>query len=83
MCLTQALIKIKIVIVENPIPLALQAVRNFDIPTVENMYMSVCASTASCSDAWPAVGSEFIMSNHDSADHGDFEEVMIPPLDLQ
>uniref|UniRef100_A0A8C9UTT2 FAT atypical cadherin 1 n=1 Tax=Spermophilus dauricus TaxID=99837 RepID=A0A8C9UTT2_SPEDA len=59
--------------------------RNFDSSTVENMPMSVYASTASCSDvsACCEVESEVMMSDYESGDDGHFEEVTIPPLDSQ
>ncbi|XP_055449636.1 protocadherin Fat 1 isoform X3 [Psammomys obesus] len=59
--------------------------RNFEAPTVENMPMSVYASTASCSDvsACCEVESEVMMSDYESGDDGHFEEVTIPPLDSQ
>ncbi|XP_075412906.1 protocadherin Fat 1 isoform X2 [Tenrec ecaudatus] len=59
--------------------------RNFEAPTVENLPMSVYASTASCSDvsACCEVESEVMMSDYESGDEGHFEEVTIPPLDPQ
>ncbi|XP_060237640.1 protocadherin Fat 1 isoform X3 [Meriones unguiculatus] len=59
--------------------------RNLEAPTVENMPMSVYASTASCSDvsACCEVESEVMMSDYESGDDGHFEEVTIPPLDSQ
>uniref|UniRef100_A0A8C5V9H3 FAT atypical cadherin 1 n=1 Tax=Microcebus murinus TaxID=30608 RepID=A0A8C5V9H3_MICMU len=59
--------------------------RNFEAPTVENLPMSVYASTASCSDvsACCEVESEVMMSDYESGDDGHFEEVTVPPLDSQ
>uniref|UniRef100_A0A8C5K818 FAT atypical cadherin 1 n=1 Tax=Jaculus jaculus TaxID=51337 RepID=A0A8C5K818_JACJA len=59
--------------------------RNFEAPAIENMPMSVYASTASCSDvsACCEAESEIMMSDYESGDDGHFEEVAIPPLDSQ
>lgn len=59
--------------------------RSFEASTVENMPMSMYASTASCSDvsACCEVESEVMMSDYESGDDGHFEEVTIPPLDSQ
>ncbi|KAM4836847.1 protocadherin Fat 1 isoform 5-T5 [Thomomys bottae] len=59
--------------------------RNFEAPAIENMPMSVYASTASCSDvsACCEVESEVMMSDYESGDDSHFEEVTIPPLDSQ
>uniref|UniRef100_A0A8C0XD75 Protocadherin Fat 1 n=1 Tax=Castor canadensis TaxID=51338 RepID=A0A8C0XD75_CASCN len=59
--------------------------RNFEAPTIENMPMSMYASTASCSDvsACCEVESEVMMSDYESGDDSHFEEVTIPPLDAQ
>ncbi|XP_025063474.1 protocadherin Fat 1 isoform X5 [Alligator sinensis] len=59
--------------------------RDFEAPTVDNMSMSVYASTASCSDvsACCEMESEVMMSDYESGDDGHFEDVKIPPLDSQ
>uniref|UniRef100_A0A8C0I6M1 FAT atypical cadherin 1 n=1 Tax=Balaenoptera musculus TaxID=9771 RepID=A0A8C0I6M1_BALMU len=59
--------------------------RSFDASAVENMPVSVYASTASCSDvsACCEAESEVMMSDYESGDDGHFEEVTIPPLDSQ
>ncbi|KAJ7405115.1 Protocadherin Fat 3 [Willisornis vidua] len=59
--------------------------RDFEAPTVDNMSMSVYASTASCSDvsACYEMESEVMMSDYESGDDGHFEDVKIPPLDSQ
>ncbi|XP_044539783.1 protocadherin Fat 1-like [Gracilinanus agilis] len=59
--------------------------RDFEAPTVDNMSMSVYASTASCSDvsACCEMESEVMMSDYESGEDGHFEEVTIPPLDTQ
>uniref|UniRef100_A0A452U765 FAT atypical cadherin 1 n=1 Tax=Ursus maritimus TaxID=29073 RepID=A0A452U765_URSMA len=59
--------------------------RNFEAPSVENMPMSVYASTASCSDvsACCEVESEVMMSDYESGEDGHFDEVTVPPLDVQ
>ncbi|XP_078250090.1 protocadherin Fat 1 isoform X4 [Pogona vitticeps] len=61
------------------------ATRDFEAPPVDNMSMSVYASTASCSDvsACCEMESEVMMSDYESGDDGHFEEVVIPPLDPQ
>ncbi|XP_015744320.1 protocadherin Fat 1 isoform X1 [Python bivittatus] len=52
---------------------------------VDNMSISVYASTASCSDmsACCEMESEVMMSDYESGDDGHFEDVIIPPLDPQ
>ncbi|XP_053110313.1 protocadherin Fat 1 isoform X2 [Hemicordylus capensis] len=59
--------------------------RDFEAPPVDNMSMSVYASTASCSDvsACCEMESEVMMSDYESGDDGHFEDVIIPPLDPQ
>lgn len=60
--------------------------RDFEAPTVDNMSMSVYASTASCSDvsACCEMESEVMMSDYESGDDGHFDaHVKIPPLDSQ
>ncbi|XP_043826311.1 protocadherin Fat 1 isoform X3 [Dromiciops gliroides] len=59
--------------------------RDFEAPTVDNMSMSVYASTASCSDvsACCEMESEVMMSDYESGEDGHFEDVTIPPLDTQ
>uniref|UniRef100_A0A8D0HJY6 FAT atypical cadherin 1 n=1 Tax=Sphenodon punctatus TaxID=8508 RepID=A0A8D0HJY6_SPHPU len=59
--------------------------RDFEAPPVDNISMSVYASTASCSDvsACCEMESEVMMSDYESGDDGHFEDVTIPPLDSQ
>ncbi|XP_006128510.2 protocadherin Fat 1 isoform X2 [Pelodiscus sinensis] len=57
--------------------------RDFEAPPIDNMSLSVYASTASCSDvsACCEMGSEVMMSDYESGDDGHFEDVTIPSLD--
>ncbi|XP_074848983.1 protocadherin Fat 1 isoform X2 [Carettochelys insculpta] len=66
-------------------PYTLGYSRDFEAPTVDNMSLSVYASTASCSDmsACCEMGSEVMMSDYESGDDSHFEDVTIPPLDSQ
>nr|XP_006001093.1 PREDICTED: protocadherin Fat 1 isoform X1 [Latimeria chalumnae]XP_014346958.1 PREDICTED: protocadherin Fat 1 isoform X1 [Latimeria chalumnae] len=60
--------------------------RDFEVPTVDNMSMSVYTSTASCSDVsacYEMEESEVMMSDYESGDEGHFDDVTIPPLDSQ
>lgn len=59
--------------------------RTCDGPAAEHVPLSVYASTASCSDvsACCDAESELMMSDYESGDDGHFEEVTIPPLDVQ
>lgn len=57
--------------------------RNFEAPTLENMPMSVYASTVSCSGVSACCGVWVMMNDLESADDGHFEEVTSPPLHLQ
>uniref|UniRef100_A0A8C3R498 FAT atypical cadherin 1 n=1 Tax=Cyanoderma ruficeps TaxID=181631 RepID=A0A8C3R498_9PASS len=66
-------------------PYSLGFSQDFEAPPVDNMSMSVYASTASCSDvsACCEMESEVMMSDYESGDDGHFEDVKIPPLDSQ
>ncbi|XP_062837544.1 protocadherin Fat 1 isoform X2 [Anolis carolinensis] len=66
-------------------PYTVGYVGGFEAPPVDNMSMSVYASTASCSDvsACCEMESEVMMSDYESGDDGHFEEIIIPPLDPQ
>lgn len=57
----------------------------YNTDPVDNMSISVYASTASCSDmsACCEMESEVMMSDYESGDDGHFEDVIIPPLDPQ
>ncbi|XP_060102406.1 protocadherin Fat 1 isoform X1 [Heteronotia binoei] len=59
--------------------------RDFEALPLDNMSMSVYASTASCSDvsACCEMESEVMMSDYESGDDGHFEDVVIPPLEPQ
>lgn len=59
--------------------------RDFEARPVDNLSMSVYASTASCSDvsACCEMESEVMMSDYESGDDGHFEDVLIPSLDPQ
>lgn len=59
--------------------------RDFEALPLDNMSMSMYASTASCSDvsACCEMESEVMMSDYESGDDGHFEDLVIPSLEPQ
>lgn len=58
--------------------------RDFDASALDNMSMSLYTSTASCSDMSACCEeSEAMISDYESGDEGNFDQLVIPALDSQ